>query len=71
MVVPQRGGIADEFRSFMASGGFNRGGDTYNHNWHGDLHIHQRDGEDGNALAVRVAKTLGHRLSGAQRRALR
>ena len=26
MVIPSRGGVADEFRSFMSSGGFNRAG---------------------------------------------
>jgi hypothetical protein len=33
MIIPQRGGVADEFRSFMGGGGFggSRGGDT--HNW--------------------------------------
>ena len=35
MVVPQRGGIADEFRSFMATGGFSGQGDGG-----GDVHVH-------------------------------
>ncbi len=26
MVIPSRGGVADEFRNFMSSGGFNRAG---------------------------------------------
>ena len=28
MVIPSRGGVADEFRSFMSEGGFNRAGTT-------------------------------------------
>ncbi len=36
MVIPQRGGIADEFRSFMAAGGFSGGARAGG----GDVHIH-------------------------------
>lgn len=71
VVIPQRGGLADEFRGIVAGGGFGgRGGASF-----GDVHIHQSPGQNGadmyRELRREAYRRSGRRQSGFERMAAR